>query len=184
MSLSQLSAHLSFQSTLPHGSDVNESGLANQTIRISIHAPSRERLADGLTRKKAANISIHAPSRERRICPVQLRQLTLISIHAPSRERPISLSIILLSGYFNPRSLTGATIILAVILRIFLFQSTLPHGSDTNKGFEFWFYDNFNPRSLTGATPLPIDNDVGNYISIHAPSRERQLFSSVAAAAV
>ena len=53
-----------FQSTLPRGSDADEH-LLQAVLRISIHAPSRER--QGLLQLLAigAGISIHAPSRER-----------------------------------------------------------------------------------------------------------------------
>ena len=54
--------------------------------------------------------------------------------------------------YFNPRSLTGATVSFVPSLHGFVgFQSTLPHGSDP----------------LWHAPPRPV------IISIHAPSRER-----------
>ena len=33
-----------------------------------------------------------------------------------------------------------------------IFQSTLPHGSDINFSFNLICIKNFNPRSLTGAT--------------------------------
>ena len=96
---------------------------------------------------------------------------------------------------FNPRSLTGATVNavgkdclitisihaplrerqLLPFLRIItlVFQSTLPYGSDGIKQAGSSSRMNFNPRSLTGATQkfatLPTLSD----ISIHAPLRER-----------
>ena len=75
-----------------------------------------------------------------------------ISIHAPSRERPWGRIIPIGDTDFNPRSLTGATKGLAPERLSPEFQSTLPHGSDllhVGHGERFW-------------------------ISIHAPSRERQ----------
>ena len=54
---------------------------------------------------------------------------------------------------FNPRSLTGATVISSALQASVSFQSTLPHGSDHNiTSLKKIFKTNFNPRSLTGAT--------------------------------
>ena len=60
----------------------------------------------------------------------------------------------------------------------YVFQSTLPHGSDIHFGY-LWLTDcNFNPRSLTGATDMFNLKGLLDIISIHAPSRERlRLFS-------
>ena len=76
-----------------------------------------------------------------------------ISIHAPSRERPLwPRYLISASVYFNPRSLTGATLAHITAESIQKFQSTLPHGSDADMmGYRKGSAD-FNPRSLTGAT--------------------------------
>ncbi len=41
---------------------------------------------------------------------------------------------------------------LAVVLVILKFQSTLPHGSDPALLYFFLMDKNFNPRSLAGAT--------------------------------
>ena len=56
-----------------------------------------------------------------------------ISIHAPSRERPIRALAAIANVYFNPRSLTGATLILILKGSQRAFQSTLPHGSDNDR---------------------------------------------------
>ena len=80
----------------------------------------------------ATAISIHAPSRERHALRENPAPGECISIHAPSRERLLT-----------SKSLT----------RTFLFQSTLPHGSDRQS---------------------PLLNAYSQQISIHAPSRERQ----------
>ena len=99
--------------------------------KISIHAPSRERLDAGYLVPIFVDISIHAPSRERPVpcdCCQELFifQSTLprgsdgyypppsaaddkISIHAPSRERRYVLAYFRFPRYFNPRSLAGAT---------------------------------------------------------------------------
>ncbi len=99
-------------------------------------------------------------------------------------------------AYFNPRSLTGATMTKWSLSRknvlfqstlphgsdayrvfiqggVFVFQSTLPHGSDTKWILLFLFCEYFNPRSLTGATPTIKAPATKGFISIHAPSRER-----------
>ena len=91
---------LIFQSTLPHGSDLNNELTKAKIKTISIHAPSRER---------CKTISIHAPSRERCLKKSLCAACLAISIHAPSRERP---------------RFESAFVIFV------LFQSTLPRGSD------------------------------------------------------
>ena len=120
-----------FQSTLPYESDPNVFSTSGGDLKISIHAPSRERLCCSIFSFSAAVISIHAPSRERQ--------------HEPEERRPVR-------KHFNPRSLAGATyagrILLMFLLisihapsrerlksliarlRRTLFQSTLPRGSD------------------------------------------------------
>ena len=59
------------------------------------------------------------------------------------------------NSYFNPRSLTGAT----------LRRRNTAHASSY-----------FNPRSLTGATSSTDVSKISDNISIHAPLRERQCF--------
>ena len=164
---------LPFQSTLPHGSD-RFLPLQGGGVSISIHAPSRERQTPSLICHKFQSISIHAPSRERLgldddaaawrdFNPRSLTGATRVPIRSTERKR-----------YFNPRSLTGATGIKPEFVGCSLFQSTLPHGSDTirPKSLQQWraFQSTlphgsdkrliknwrcsryFNPRSLTGAT--------------------------------
>ena len=141
------------------------------------------------------SISIHAPSRERhKILNASYNRLKFQST-LPHGSDPSSPSARPGFRYFNPRSLTGATIILfcscakqeisihapsrerltALIKYIhsIKFQSTLPHGSDPSSpsarpGFRY-----FNPRSLTGATIILFCSCAKQEISIHAPSRER-----------
>ena len=102
-------------------------------VTISIHAPSRERLAVYLDSSVLLAISIHAPSRERHAgagyssmdlvfqstlphgsdrCYIAYTDIfKAISIHAPSRERHSITPFIKSGGVnFNPRSLTGATL--------------------------------------------------------------------------
>ena len=54
--------------------------------------------------------------------------------------------------YFDPRSLTGATLRNRQCAGRRKFQSTLPHGSDGRLQSQPCFRSHFNPRSLTGAT--------------------------------
>ena len=99
----------------------------------------------------------------------------LISIHAPSRERRRLLSYCCMhKGYFNPRSLTGATFCL---LWACLRQPISIHAPSRERPFapivQMVFRD-FNPRSLTGATEPFCAVGSCYTISIHAPSRERR----------
>ena len=128
--------------------------MLRQICLISIHAPSRERLRSIEYPSIEAFISIHAPSRERLHVTTPHDDEAVISIHAPSRERLDGVKGKSTPKNFNPRSLAGATV------QVWL---TIVDSS------------NFNPRSLAGAT----DDTAAIYtvleISIHAPSRERQL---------
>ena len=58
----------------------------------------------------------------------------------------------LFDGYFNPRSLAGATATNQATAAAKRFQSTLPRGSDHKVAIRDTADDNFNPRSLAGAT--------------------------------
>ena len=99
---------LTFQSTLPHGSDGSYT-VHRYTTLISIHAPSRER----------HQLALFGFSSLMHFNPRSLTGATdivgivtptfSISIHAPSRERPASSAAPVLRSHFNPRSLTGAT---------------------------------------------------------------------------
>ena len=60
-----LNGFLTFQSTLPHGSDRVMAACRIHDVVISIHAPSRERLSTTFSKFFRFQISIHAPSRER-----------------------------------------------------------------------------------------------------------------------
>ena len=141
---------------------------------ISIHAPSRERPASqrpvqlygyfnprslaGATkyimdRSHYNYISIHAPSRERLPFQTVEAYRTEISIHAPSRERRTfrrkQKSNV---GYFNPRSLAGATTgdpIMGDAMLISIHAPSRERPSIAPIGCRR--YD-FNPRSLAGAT--------------------------------
>ena len=141
--------------------DFNPRSLAGATCKlvmlftaqqISIHAPSRERPMLSSSFPTALRISIHAPSRERQQIKIQLLTFLGISIHAPSRERRYNHQRIKAIGYFNPRSLAGATDWMLTQMQFEIisihapsrerpsaggispktsqFQSTLPRGSD------------------------------------------------------
>ena len=77
-----------------------------------------------------------------------------ISIHAPSRGRPQDTI-----GKF----------------RLAPFQSTPPRGGDKQMQETLQHHHNFNPRPLAGATKTPLWVVFPDWISIHAPSRGRQL---------
>ena len=120
---------------------------------ISIHAPSRERRYECCRHWICQPISIHAPSRERQ------QYLSAVRYQAQHfNPRSLTGATILLlpvgasTFYFNPRSLTGATNQPPTASSITLFQSTLPHGSDRRKLLSGLDDADFNPRSLTGAT--------------------------------
>ena len=143
---------MSFQSTLPHGSD-SDSIPAMLSNGISIHAPSRERPPPAFSFAQKLEISIHAPSRERltsgKFCQSHCGfQSTLphgsdqqpsllmsgingISIHAPSRERlslvseKVNSTFISIHAPSRERHIAGLNLPAKI-----KFQSTLPHGSD------------------------------------------------------
>ena len=143
-------------------------------LKISIHAPSRERLDPAEEAYAKALISIHAPSRERQpsqlyvqhhpyhfnprslagatVALYNINALIIISIHAPSRERLHESEIYtpgrLISIHAPLRERLG---IAPEFVGSSLFQSTLPCGSD-------W---------RDGAWKSKVK------ISIHAPLRER-----------
>ena len=163
-----------FQSTLPRGSDnsaplwalmslnFNPRSLAGATERgpeVVSAATFQSTLPRGSDLQRCC-----ADARRKNFNPRSLAGATnyqldiyrqnLISIHAPSRERHITnLSIINVSLNFNPRSLAGATPARQAEKVMSKFQSTLPRGSDQCLGCRL---------------------DKAN-ISIHAPSRERQI---------
>ena len=119
-----------FQSTLPRGSDIRRPGVFIK-LAISIHAPSRERLAVYLNSSILLAISIHAPSRERRYGASLIGYSTLFQSTLPRGSDVFTGNSWLECVDFNPRSLAGATKIK---------QQGIFHSG------------HFNPRSLAGAT--------------------------------
>ena len=122
-----------FQSTLPYGSDTapaltvppntyfNPRSLTGATIRAAIFFMD-------------ASISIHAPLRERRNMVVKLNNATDISIHAPLRERLRNASISDAYGQISIHApLRERQLEPGIRAARFVFQSTLPYGSDIRK---------------------------------------------------
>ena len=103
-------------------------------------------------------ISIHAPSRERPKAQQKHADVADISIHAPSRERRI---------------------VRILLFPLFLFQSTLPRGSDS-----IWVFHVVGLFGFQSTLPRGSDVSVNIFfghvnISIHAPSRERQHYAQI-----
>ncbi len=174
----------------------NNPTMLGKRFTISIHALSRERLKTIQHSAVLSVISIHAPLRERP--PPWNKQVVgiYISIHAPLRERLSAAATLPASwGYFNPRSLTGAT---SLFLVCSLVTDISIHAPLRERHFSYpayQFNQNFNPRSFTGATecrrqdlhpdhyfnPRSLTEATRDLralisttpISIHAPSQER-----------
>ena len=81
---------------------------------------------------------------------------------------------------FNPRSLTGATFLRHIIYSKIIFQSTLPHGSDIRTCY--WQHRLWISIHAPSRERRVLDNAGFNHqpISIHAPSRERHSACSAA----
>ena len=124
--------------------------------KISIHAPSRERHSIYLAQlgkfefqSTLPHGSDHKATALGHLCPYfNPRSLTGATVY--------TLFCIWFCCYFNPRSLTGATAAQVALPAGAGFQSTLPHGSDACRIKARRVAWNFNPRSLTGATLVQI----------------------------
>ena len=77
--------------------------------------------------------------------------------------------------HFNPRSLTGATRKLLLLIGGIHISIHAPSRERLLSAALRPWYNHFNPRSLTGATKNRIKMRCIYFISIHAPSRERHL---------
>ena len=119
---------------------------------ISIHAPLRERRLQEAYAEAGDKFQSTLPYgsdlnwrvRRKTHCYFNPRSLTGATLTGIRRR-----------GYprnFNPRSLTGATATSNILHLLLIFQSTLPYGSDHENKEPFHSYVDFNPRSLTGAT--------------------------------
>ena len=142
-----------FQSTLPRGSDTLRD-LSETLGKISIHAPSRERLPVPFSKACIIHISIHAPSRERLSKQNAKLQAEVISIHAPSRERPYILlcTLAVLNAFQSTLPRGSDQRKFRYNTSVSKFQSTLPRGSDNSGRADGLERPYFNPRSLAGAT--------------------------------
>ena len=97
----------------------------------------------------------------------------LISIHAPLRERPEYEEKSVKNFIFQSTLPYGSDLSLLELTTLFtIFQSTLPYGSDIMAFALILMMRYFNPRSLTGATYHHEHQFHNNAISIHAPLRE------------
>ena len=119
-------------------------------------------------------ISIHAPLRERLqavLCNITSRLFQSTLPYGSDRSNPVWYDIY---KHFNPRSLTGATILTSKSRgTINNFNPRSLTGATRSARKDFEAPADFNPRSLTGATrSYRAANDYKG-ISIHAPLRER-----------
>ena len=153
MSLLLSDSENGFQSTLPRGSDIVMSEKELTDLIISIHAPSRER----------------PPSASSLPLPADFNPRSLAGATITLRQAKTG------AENFNPRSLAGATIKIQKKLKLIIFQSTLPRGSDVFCSSSRCLLSDFNPRSLAGATTKAVVKWYCASISIHAPSRERPI---------
>ena len=119
-------------------------------------------------------ISIHAPSRERQSALIKQFGKLVFQSTLPRGSDSFGWFAGDMLNNFNPRSLAGATQGVLSCVLLLVFQSTLPRGSDPYYPYypKALFY--FNPRSLAGATGKVEAITGYEWISIHAPSRERQ----------
>ena len=144
-----------FQSTLPHGSDLASVLASSLLSRFQSTIPHGSDYGPSPYASIVVCISIHAPLRERR--------------------QDVSLGLIAVC-YFNPRSLTGATLrLLLSTSKTAQFQSTLPHGSDLASVLASSLLSRFQSTIPHGSDygPSPYASIVV-CISIHAPLRERR----------
>ena len=140
-----------FQSTLPYGSDYFH--LYLHLLPDYFNPRSLTGATEQMKRQlQKYDISIHAPLRERPLLRARHSLISEFQSTLPYGSDKVHCHIDSLYQYFNPRSLTGATLMTFRILSALLFQSTLPYGSDFAKISAKLYSEDFNPRSLTGAT--------------------------------
>ena len=126
-------------------------------------------------REDFIKISIHAPLRERLLCPDYYLELSNFNPRSLAGATCSHTSENKSKKYFNPRSLAGATALLGPGLGAGIFQSTLPCGSDA--ALIFCLKDT---ALFQSTLPCGSDDSFANFgqnmltISIHAPLRERQ----------
>ena len=140
-----------FQSTLPRGSDKQQAEISDFSDNFnprSLAGATEQRLTLGAS----LIISIHAPSRERLAGVDKVSYDDNFNPRSLAGATSFRQGSYMINGYFNPRSLAGATQRLLIVKLVLLFQSTLPRGSDLSLIVKGWRLKNFNPRSLAGAT--------------------------------
>ena len=122
----------------------------------------------------ALDISIHAPSRERPSAPHGFVPPRTAFQSTFPRGSDIPAHFLLHSqSYFNPRSLTGATVSSRALKPLDKFQSTLPRGSDDCGNKELlWLWISIHAPSRERRQAI-FDFSHVFEISIHAPSQER-----------
>ena len=124
---------MSFQSTLPRGSDIHPHHMIPMLSEISIHAPSRERHRFNILCSCKTQFQSTLP-RGSDITGSTLHNL-LVSFQSTlprGSDIPYVATFSYIFFYFNPRSLAGATlVVLDLSVTTGIFQSTLPRGSDT-----------------------------------------------------
>ena len=118
-----------FQSTLPRGSDKVQT-LINIIAQKFQSTLPRGSDARSLERYGYSKISIHAPSRERLQRVARLILQPAFQSTLPRGSDIFSFMVLISFPYFNPRSLAGATADLLCSVNARQFQSTLPRGSD------------------------------------------------------
>ena len=142
-------------------------------IRISIHAPSRERRCCSISIGIPHIFQSTLPRGSDRAAQAQ-RLITWISIHAPSRERRCAQRQALHFDAFQstlPRGSASGR--MDEIPPNVLFQSTLPRGSDSKASYllmEHLISIHAPSRERQDGVFIPLSI---SDISIHAPSRER-----------
>ena len=164
-----------FQSTLPHGSDADDS-----------RCPFRR------------DLSIHAPSRERRHSSrAEFHRLLFQSTLPHGSDADALPAAVTLNAFQSTLPHGSDEFIVTMMVQAVVFQSTLPHGSDgaarvvyINDGLsihapsrERRFTSRKNGWMLCFQSTLPHGSDAEPFrayaliynLSIHAPSRERHL---------
>ena len=125
---------------------------------------------------RSLRISIHAPLRERPPVISAKPLGIVISIHAPLRERPGPQALYLSLRIFQSTLPCGSDQRIPPIpAKKSTFQSTLPCGSDTR-----WVTANGATQAFQSTLPCGSDesrihNPLTKKISIHAPLRERRI---------
>ena len=145
---------------------------------ISILAPSRERLPDISRKPIKAKFQSSLPHGSDKQLHSRCRQSMQFQSSLPHGSDIVIIRLAVLCSNFNPRSLTGATLVkIFGIFIITTFQSSLPHGSDVQKLCNGLFAD-ISILAPSRERPDKLINKLYQLISILAPSRERRMQST------